>query len=337
MAAQEKDNAQAVVRPWWHYAILVGLIAQTTTVVIVMRMSFTKQKKEYLPTVAVVMMEIGKMVASVLLLLSEHNGNVDRTVKLIHEEMVVNYKGTLLTAVPALIYTFQTNLLYIASNNLEGAVMQATAQLKILTTALFSVFILGRRLSYVQWGSLLVLMTGVAVIHSKKEDFQKLSSNSTLREDQKHVDNIMTGLMCVILAAITSGFAGVYIEKILKNQGQNEVSLWMRNIQLSTFSLLFATMGAYVKDGDKIEEKGILQGFTAMVWFLVFINGVGGLCVAAVTKYLDSIIKNFAGALSITFTGFISISILHDSEFTMHFVIGCFMVITATVLYASKL
>ena len=39
----------------------------------------------------------------------------------------------------------------------------------------------------------------------------------------------LIGLGAVLLACISSGFTGVYIEKILK---QTETSMWIRNIQL---------------------------------------------------------------------------------------------------------
>lgn len=42
--------------------------------------------------------------------------------------------------------------------------VQVTYQLKILTTALFSVLMLRKSLSRVQWFSLLLLFTGVAIV-----------------------------------------------------------------------------------------------------------------------------------------------------------------------------
>lgn len=68
----------------------------------------------------------------------------------LHTEMIVKWKQALLLGVPAGLYTLQNNLLFIALQNLDGATYQVTYQLKIFTTAMFSVMMLGRKLDAVK-------------------------------------------------------------------------------------------------------------------------------------------------------------------------------------------
>ena len=48
----------------------------------------------------------------------------------------------------------------------------------------------------------------------------------------------LLGFLAVIAACFSSGFAGVYFEKILKG---TPVSLWMRNIQLGKASFFYTS------------------------------------------------------------------------------------------------
>ena len=66
--------------------------------------------------------------------------------------------------IPSGLYTLQNNLLYIALSNLDAATYQVTYQLKILTTALFSVLMLGMKLDSFKWISLVLLMAGVSLV-----------------------------------------------------------------------------------------------------------------------------------------------------------------------------
>jgi UDP-sugar transporter A1/2/3 len=66
------------------------------------------------------------------------------------------------------LYAIQNNLLFIALSYLNAATYQVTYQLKILTTALCSVFMLGKRIDKHQWFSLCMLATGVALVTVRK-------------------------------------------------------------------------------------------------------------------------------------------------------------------------
>jgi UDP-sugar transporter A1/2/3 len=67
-------------------------------------------------------------------------------------------------AIPAALYTFQNTLLYAAIENLDAVHYQVLYQLKILTTALFTVFLLRRSLAPHRWAALVLLMIGISVV-----------------------------------------------------------------------------------------------------------------------------------------------------------------------------
>uniref|UniRef100_A0A4W6FJC3 Solute carrier family 35 member A3b n=1 Tax=Lates calcarifer TaxID=8187 RepID=A0A4W6FJC3_LATCA len=204
------------------YMSLGVLVLQTTSLVLTMRYSRTLKEDgpRYLASSAVVSAEMLKIFACTLLVFMENNLNVRAVNQLLREEIVNKPVETMKLAIPAGIYTLQNNLLYVALSNLDAATYQVTYQLKILTTALFSVSMLGRRLGFYQWLSLLLLMAGVTLVVVMWCDSEQkiLSAGSQF-----------VGLMAVLMACVSSGFAGVYFEKILKETKQ---SVWVRNIQL---------------------------------------------------------------------------------------------------------
>ncbi|EKD14813.1 nucleotide-sugar transporter [Drepanopeziza brunnea f. sp. 'multigermtubi' MB_m1] len=73
-------------------------------------------------------------------------------------------------AIPAVLYTLQNSLQYVAVSNLDAVHFQILYQLKILTTALFSVTMLGRSLSSKKWTSLVLLTFGVAIVQMPNSD-----------------------------------------------------------------------------------------------------------------------------------------------------------------------
>lgn len=168
-------------------------------------------------------------------------------------------------SVPAIMFVVQNNLQYVAASNLSVPLFQITYQLKILTTALCSVLLLNRTLYKSQWIALLLLSIGVAAVqlHAQAEDHPPVSSTteSDKPHSPKHMNQLL-GLISVLLACLSSGFASVYFERVLKSTTPTSTStntyhpvnssepstviqprltstsVWIRNIQLSFFGLL---------------------------------------------------------------------------------------------------
>ena len=101
---------------------------------------------------------------TIILYLSLSGFSVRALNRVMKEEILNKPMETLKLAIPSGIYTLQNNLLYVALSNLDAATYQVTYQLKILTTALFSVSMLGKNLGIYQWLSLLILMAGIALV-----------------------------------------------------------------------------------------------------------------------------------------------------------------------------
>ncbi|KAK7945806.1 hypothetical protein WMY93_001534 [Mugilogobius chulae] len=258
--------------PRLKYLSLGILVLQTTSLVLTMRFSRTLKEDgpRYLPSSAVVSAEVLKIAVCITIVFVQNNLSVRATNQQLKEEIVNKSAETLKLAIPAGIYTLQNNLLYVALSNLDAATYQVTYQLKILTTALFSVSMLGKKLSSHQWLSLLVLMAGVTLVQwptdSVGESEQKVLSATSQ----------FVGVMAVLMACLSSGFAGVYFEKILKETKQ---SIWLRNIQLGLFSFVLGFIGMLVYDGKSLRKAGMFQGYSAVTYVVVVLQALGGLIV----------------------------------------------------------
>lgn len=220
-------------------------------------------------------------------------------------------------AIPAALYTFQNSLQYVAVSNLDAATFQVTYQLKIITTALFSVTMLHRKLSMNQWISLFLLTAGIAIVQIPAADKittppeqpdaeaekRSLFSRGSIG-DESHM-NRAVGLTAVIVACTISGLAGVYFEKVLKG---SSTSLWVRNIQLSFYSLFPAFfIGILLKDGQEIMRRGFFDGYNPVVWTAIAFQAAGGIVVALCVNFADNIAKNFATSISILLSSVASV------------------------------
>ncbi|KAL1925472.1 uncharacterized protein VTP21DRAFT_355 [Calcarisporiella thermophila] len=307
------------------YISLVTLILQNSMLALILRYSRTIDGPAYYTTTAVLMNEIIKLticlVASARLQIKE-KGRFSASE--LYSEVFGPDAWKLM--IPAALYTVQNNLQYLAADLLDAATFQVTYQLKILTTALCSVIMLNKRLTGFKWFSLVLLTVGVALVQLSADD--KKSDDEPIAH---HTDSTM-GLICVITACIISGLAGVYFEKVLKG---TSASLWIRNVQLSFFSLFPALfVGVLWTQGDKVMNDGFFYGYNPIVWAAILCQALGGIIVALVVKYADNILKGFATSISIIVSCIFSIIFL-DFHLSLHFLSGASFVLIATYLYSK--
>lgn len=307
---------------------LAILVVQTSSMVLTMRYSRTHQLKDgqmYIASTAVVFAEIFKILACLVIIFHGAHYRWSYFVGQLREEILDKPWETLKLAVPSGLYTIQNNLLFVALSNLDAATYQVTYQLKILTTALFSVCMLHKKLGIFKWISLILLMGGVTLVQWQTD----VKGTGSTKEPS--VSGQFIGLLAVLTACCSSGFAGVYFEKILKG---TKASIWMRNVQLGAFGVIFGLMAVFINDGNHIAEGGFLQGYGRVTWMVISLQAFGGLVVAAVVKYADNILKGFATSVSIVVSSLVSFYFLGDFQPTNFFFIGTCGVLAATFLYS---
>jgi hypothetical protein len=144
-ASSSLENSAAI-----KYGSLTLLVAQMVGLVLLMRYTRTKganrladgTRDMYLATTAVFMMEIEKLIICVVVVFFQCGSSLSGLASSLHQHIWLSPMEVLKLCVPSLLYTIQNNLLYFALSNLDAATYQVCYQLKILTTALFSVILL---------------------------------------------------------------------------------------------------------------------------------------------------------------------------------------------------
>lgn len=228
---------------------------------------------------------------------------------------------------PSALYTVQNNLLFIALTNLDAATYQVTYEMKILTTAFFSVVMLKKQLEARHWTALIMLTIGICFVQAPQ-----MREKADVDRDERR-SNQVKGLISVLLAAVTSGFSGVFYEKTIKIGAQT--SFVLRNLQLAFPSIFFSMLAVLSTSESGSEGKDYFRGFTPLVWLVVLLQAFGGLMVAVVVKYSDNIIKGFASAASIVVSSLCSYFVLQDLSLDSYFVFGAFLVISSILIYGG--
>lgn len=249
-------------------------------------------------------------------------------------------RDTLRLAVPALLYTVQNNLIYQALANLEVVVFQCLYQSKLMLTALLSVMLLGKRFSFVQWVSLVLLTVGViAVETSSVQQAAGTVPNATaaplaaLRRPASAQLGPGFGAAATVVAAALSSFAGVYFEGVVKKLEPQAPSLWVRNVQLCCFTIpiaLCSIVGAVPVSGI---PAAFTRGFDGPMGAVVALNAVGGLIIALVIKYGDNVLKNFVTSCSVIAGTLVSV-FLFGFRLTHQFALGSLLVVASALAYS---
>ena len=283
----------------------------------------------YSEATAVVTTEYLKLAGAVLMESFFSSHGLKSLLAHFYTELYVQFKDTLILVIPAALYAVQNNMLYYANTNLDSITYQVTYQLKVLTTAVFSKALLGKEITPKRWISLCLLVTGIVSVQ-----VANYNNATTVPSITK---NPMMGFLVLILASISSGFAGVYNEKIIKQSGHPiaKKSIWTQNAIMAIYGIVFSHVTLYLLDMQKSRMTSFFHGYYVEVWQMICVQAFGGIMVSLVMRFADSIAKSFAPAVSLIFITLYCIFYRKEKTLTMNVVLGVSMVLLSIYLYAT--
>lgn len=198
---------------------LILLTTQNIAITIVLRYSRGILKERYLVSSSVLIGEITKFIISIIVLcIYYENYNIIRTIQRIKTQMQLHKSLPLI--VPALCYFAQNMLSGKALDYLDAFTFQSLQQLRLLTTAAFSIILLGKTVSLTQWRALALLLIGLSLVLWRPAQPTVSNSNNDISPIQ-YSSGYIIGICMVLSHSVSSGFAGVYFEAVLKSQGSS--------------------------------------------------------------------------------------------------------------------
>ncbi|KAG9281196.1 putative UDP-sugar transporter protein SLC35A4 [Astyanax mexicanus] len=264
----------------------------------------------------VVLIEFSKLLISLSTLLGTGNAHTLRT--------SVSWTAVAPYAVPALLYSFNNNLVVFMQAYMDPSSFQVLSNLKIASTALLYTSCLGKRLRTVQWLGLGFLM-GAGVCHSYSSmDLDNPDGGEDKLSSRVHIT--AWGLLMVLAYCFISGLAAVYTERVLKSQ---RLPLSLQNMFLYIFGVGINLASHFYSSSA---EQAFLEGYSSVVWLIIAGQAANGLLMSVVMKHGTGITRLFVISSAMLVNSVLSWGLL-GLQLTPFFLLPVLMIGVAVFLY----
>ncbi|XP_076816392.1 CMP-sialic acid transporter-like isoform X2 [Clavelina lepadiformis] len=293
-------------------AMLATLALTGSAYVVLLRYSKVVDNLRYISSTVVAVQEVLKMLVTICVLFVECGG-FKPTMSMLKLQVLDKAKGTFSMALPSCLYALQNNMIFVSLANMDVPIQQVLFQLKIPFTAFLCVLLLGKSLTTRQWFAVFMIFTGTGAIeYQSAYGFLKNGAAKAEQKTSEHEDNFVVGFVAVLVASLCSALAGVYFEKMIK---QEDSPIW---------------------DFSKIKKEGFFVDYTSIVWLIIIVSSLGGILVSFVLLHTDNVTKSFAASTSLVLSTFASY-LLFEYNIGIYFAGGMILVCCAIYVYAHPL
>jgi UDP-sugar transporter A1/2/3 len=303
--------------------ILCSVTLQNTSYALVRRYSRGFLQEKYSTSSALLMMELTKLLFSAVMLLRSGDPSDVPAGSAVSKWCFLLRHSAKMT-VPAVIYLVMNILGFMALQHLDASTFSIIAQMKVFTTATFSVLMLNRQLAYRKWRALLTLTLGVILI-----SHEALPKEQDAAKRELAMMEYFLGMAASLGDVILSGFVSIYFEKVLKSKAET-YSVWDRNFQMAFWSAAVYLPIMYYE-----HPHAPLRGWSWVTVGCAACGALGGVLVALSIKHTDSIMKTIATTGSIVLTTILNASFL-GGPFNLPILTGGLVVIVSVFNYNDK-
>lgn len=262
--------------------------------------------------------ELLKLVICLFLYLKENT-----SLRALFADIRAGWHVCLLYLIPAALYCLYNNLAFINLANYDPTSYFILLQLRNVITGALYQLIFHKKLTRLQWLSLVILTLGCIV--------KELGRNSKPASSSVDSSLLSVHLLLILLQVFCSCFAGVYNEYLLKDTGAS-VNILIQNIFMYVDSILCNLILVFLTtSGSQLDFSFITQPILQVI----LINGaLAGITTSFFLKSLNSILKTFAATLEIIITAILCYFIF-STPIDIFTVCSIFLIFFAILLYSQ--
>lgn len=317
--------------------------------------------------VVVLLTESVKLLICTVVYLIRSNGNILCLLK----DIKKNNKLLFLYLVPSFLYCLYNNLTFINLELFDLTTYYCLMQFRIVLTAIIYQILFRRKLTILQWTSLIILTLGCFIKEyglyddmskdklpstgaTKLDNITTTEKLSTQPRKDDKIDNEINPIihfawltLLLLLQMFCSCFAGVYNEYLLKDSSTaNNADIILQNIFMYLDSILCNLVVFKIAsdngkaNGLETQNIGIVTTLynllsEPLVLVLILNNALSGLVASFFLKSLNSILKTFASALEL-FAVAILAWFLFDNKIDNYTITALFLVSAAMIVYSKN-
>lgn len=226
--------------------------------------------------------------------------------------IAANKRLVLLYFVPAILYAFHNNLMFVSIKYLDPATYYVLLQFRVILTGVLFQFLFRKYLSRTQWLALLILFFGCLL---KEVDRNLLNDQKKVEKDASMSMMRTWVILVVLFQVLCSCGAAVYTEFLLKTEA-SKANVHLQNMFMYSDSLVCNVIALILRSPFNAKPTGVvtMEDFQNLlqpyVVAIILVNAAGGLSTAFLLKYLDSVLKVYANSFEIVLTAIFSYFLL---------------------------